>query len=158
MSDPVAFGTARLDEDEALALAAQVGQPGTWHATGEDILTVNPDPHWNGVCVANASGAEAAHIVRHDPARVLREVAAKRAILTEHKPAWRDVEWPHDENGKGEAQVCPRCQNAEHGTLEDPGVLPEGFVTSYVLAPCPTLLALLSVYGDHPDYDQEWKP
>jgi len=85
MSDDLTeFYGARLDEDEALALAVQAAAPGTWRAAGEDILTANPDPYWNGVCVANASGEEAAHIVRHDPARVLRDVAAGRKLLRLH--------------------------------------------------------------------------
>jgi Family of unknown function (DUF6221) len=78
-----AFIEARLAEDEALALATQVAAPGTWHAAGEDILTVNPDPYWNGVCVANASDAEAAHIIRHDPASTLRAVASTRDLVAQ---------------------------------------------------------------------------
>lgn len=78
---------AGLDQDEALALAVQAAAPGTWHAAGEDIVTANPDPHWNGVCVASASGAEAAHIVRHDPARAILDVTAGRAILDAYERA-----------------------------------------------------------------------
>jgi hypothetical protein len=55
-----AFLAARLDEDEAAAKA--------WLPFG------NPD------------AAAREHIARHDPGRVLREVAAKRAILAVHWP------------------------------------------------------------------------
>jgi hypothetical protein len=61
---------------------------------------------------------------------LLAEVDAKRRILDEHAPKWRTVEWPHDQNGKGEAQVCRRCQNAEHTEWHPPegqaGCCPRG--------------------------------
>lgn len=81
MDDLIAFLNARLDEDEAAANAGarRVGMP--WHA--------EPQPGAPGGLVidelglvASTGGRYAAeHIARHDPARVLREVAAKRAIL-----------------------------------------------------------------------------
>lgn len=81
VDDLIAFVTARLDEDEAAAKAATSGD---WYATGEDILIRGRGPHWDGACVANASGADGEHVARHDPARALREVEAKRAILALH--------------------------------------------------------------------------
>lgn len=75
-----AFITARLDQDEAAAKAATAGQ---WHAAGEDVLLRSSHPYWDGACVANATGADAAHIVRHDPPRELRAVAAIRTIIEE---------------------------------------------------------------------------
>jgi hypothetical protein len=59
MSDLAAFLAARLDEREAAARAAT---PGPWGFAG---------------------GADATHVAAHDPAWVLRDVAAKRAILAE---------------------------------------------------------------------------
>jgi len=77
-------------EDEATAKAALEPEwsgdrtAGIWHPDGD------------GCCIRDESGeymAErgltedvTAHIARHDPARVLREVAAKRAILAECEP------------------------------------------------------------------------
>lgn len=94
--------------------------------------------------------------------RLLAEVAAKRAIIDEHAPEWRNVEWPHDQDGTGKAQVCRRCQNAEHTYWDPPvgeaGVLPEGFVTPYVLAPCTTLRLLALPFASHPDYQESWRP
>jgi hypothetical protein len=102
------------------------------------------------------------HIAANDPAHVLRTVAAHWAILAEHQPTLRAVEWPHDTTGKGEALTCPRCQNAEHTEWHPPvgmaGVLPEGFVAPYVLAPCDTLRHLVSIYADRPGYDPSWAP
>lgn len=59
------FITARLAEDEAAAEAAE------------------------GTCHFDGSSEDADHYERHDPARVLREITAKRAILADHqiKPA-----------------------------------------------------------------------
>lgn len=73
-----AFIAARLDEDEAIARAAGDATPPPWHAAGGDIMS-----RADGRCAANADGPEAPHIARHDPARVLREVAAKRAMVAE---------------------------------------------------------------------------
>ncbi|HEX7993700.1 MAG TPA: DUF6221 family protein [Streptosporangiaceae bacterium] len=98
--DIVAFLRARLDEIEAAARAAT---PGPWRH--------NPDKHWrkpgtswfeeavfagppgpDAICVAGTgesddeqSMRDAEHIARHDPARVLREVEAKRRIMCEHE-------------------------------------------------------------------------
>ncbi|MFJ1539320.1 DUF6221 family protein [Micromonospora chalcea] len=92
----------------------------------------------------------------------LAELEVMRRLSAEHQPEWRTVEWPHDQNGKGEAQVCRRCQNAEHSTWNPPvgqaGILPEGFIVPYVLAPCTTLRLLVLPYADRPGYRAEWAP
>ncbi|MFF9561118.1 DUF6221 family protein [Streptomyces albus] len=67
----VEFLEARLTEDEAIARA-----------------TYFDDVNGFGYAWPNAKGEvrsnELVHSRRHDPARVLREVAAKRAIMAEH--------------------------------------------------------------------------
>ena len=73
MSDLVAFFSARLDEDEAAAKAAD-GPPGS--AEQLTVLVGSPDDVW--AKVANE------HIRLHDPKRALREVDAKRKILALH--------------------------------------------------------------------------
>lgn len=90
----------------------------------------------------------AAHARSGDTCRV----AAEREILAEHAGNWATVEWPHDQNGRGEAVVCARCQNAEHTDwrvmyFEDAGVLPDDFVAPYVLWPCRTVLGLAKAWG-----------
>lgn len=84
MADVVEFLTARLAEDEAAALESNPDcEPETWRVERDngirdvDVYTSGGRP----VC-ERAQGA-AGHIARHDPARVLREVTAKRAILAE---------------------------------------------------------------------------
>ena len=81
-----AFLAARLDEDEAAAHAVEDNsepRPGQWEADGNDALRTH-----NGWVLATAGtpGGEfrpgvLAHLARHDPARVLREVQAGRAIM-----------------------------------------------------------------------------
>jgi hypothetical protein len=127
VTDLEAFANARLDEDEAAAIAAT---PGPWLATGEDILSRADDRHWAGACAANASGADGAHIARHDPARALREVEAGRRILDRHQP-----------DGYG----CQYCDDGGHGNSGG-----DGF--------CADLADLVYRWADHPDFDQGWKP
>jgi hypothetical protein len=73
MSDLVAFLTARLDEDEAAAAAALES------AGLREPFQVD---HWDEM-----SRDDARHFARWDPARVLREVDAKRRILALQDPA-----------------------------------------------------------------------
>jgi hypothetical protein len=158
----------QVADDEQVARAASLGP---WSLNSEtfaeaihaaDDTAVVAGGRWGGEGSVFDSIDDARHIVRWDPAHVLAECDAKRRILAEHEPEWQTVEWPHDQNGKGEALCCPRCQNAEHTEWHPPfgkaGVLPEGFVSGYVLAPCLTLRILASVYVDRPGYREEWKP
>jgi uncharacterized protein DUF6221 len=93
--DLVEFLTARLDDDESAAEACR------WRdwVPGSDlhppsVETAEPQPGWHGerATVAGLQATvgkvereyeHAAHIARHDPARVLREVAAKRQLLAD---------------------------------------------------------------------------
>jgi hypothetical protein len=68
-SDLVAFLRARLDEDEQVAVAA--------------------GRKWSGIRVESYSEREPEHVARHDPARVLAEVVAKRRIVAEYT-LWSD--------------------------------------------------------------------
>jgi Family of unknown function (DUF6221) len=143
MGDLVAFLNARLDEDEAAAKAAASVAGPDWHhdrfwpEDGSSATTM----------VFSAAGsplADTLHrddeemapfIARHDPARVLREVEADRAILAaleaarQNHPAYGDWVDPAEASAQGEAG----------------GLL---------------LAAKLraAVYSDHPDYRDEWKP
>jgi hypothetical protein len=144
MSDFAAFATARLDEDEAALRAVEDNSEpwcGQW-APDEANFALRTRNGWS---LARAVTVEEgfppgvlAHIVRHDPARALREVEAKRAILAEHR--WDDMGW------------CTRCQTPLPDAREDE----EKFAP--VDWPCPTVRITFAVYSDHPDYQQEWKP
>lgn len=105
------FVASRLDEDER---AARNARPGYFTPA---VLSV-----------FSAAG-DAAHVMRHDPARVLREVAAKRAILAEHD----DRCCVKDVSGYSVQEWYDPADD-----------------------PCPTIRALAAIWNDHPDYDLAW--
>lgn len=74
----VDFLNARLDEEQAAARAAA---PGPWRADGGSAKVF--DGAGTPVAEAGDSPATADHIARHDPERVLREVALRRRIVRE---------------------------------------------------------------------------
>src|SRR5690606_17844004 len=75
---------------------------------------------------ANANGA---HIARHDPARVLAECQAKRAIVEHILVQMRDE--PTMTRGRAHRGLTPWAY---------------------------TLRLFAAVYADHPDYQEEWRP
>jgi len=77
-----AFLNARLDEDEVAANAAAGATEGT------DWIPLAPSPD-------TPYRAFRHHIARHDPARVLREVEARRAILAEAQRAISSIPLGH---------------------------------------------------------------
>ncbi|WP_329013175.1 DUF6221 family protein [Micromonospora rifamycinica] len=96
MDDLVTWLRAQLDDDERVARAVP---DGSWTLrTDKDFPVPDvayPDHTlWLGDRLAGEVGfgdgeirpSEAAHMVLHDPARVLAEVDAKRRILDEHDP------------------------------------------------------------------------
>lgn len=82
----VDFITARLDDDEKTARAAR---PGPWideggysgPKIGVDYLMVPTDG--SAPCNDAIPSADSRHIAHNDPARVLQEVRAKRAIISD---------------------------------------------------------------------------
>jgi len=101
MDDLVRWLTAQLDADEEQARAACEYASPEWHLDeefGETVLWWPPEPHvaekerekglpvvsdrWRGETV----GARIApHIAAHDPARVLREIDAKRQMIDRYE-------------------------------------------------------------------------
>lgn len=110
MDDLIVFLRAQLDEDERIALksveqaivnlaGADAASVADWHvverpATGSFVATRD---QWDRVTeiVPTYGGAHAEHIATHDPARVLREIDAKRRMLD-----WlaRKDDWALDNN------------------------------------------------------------
>lgn len=146
--DIVEFLSARLDEDEALAgLATEA----PWHvetaphrtnvivpAAGIDRVgttgrRLDMPPIFTGQ-TANISRAQweadAQHIARHDHARVLREVEAKRAIVALH----------------GDYDTDP-CLKLDDSAAWDPALR----------EPCDTLKLLAAPYANHLDFKQAWR-
>jgi Family of unknown function (DUF6221) len=136
--DLVAFLRARLDEDEREAeyalekLSACTGVHVSDPDDGGDI----------GHMVAYSF-----HSLRHNPARVLRQVKSGRKILALHHPD-QELEswyWGH--------RACAECKSPWHRIIPHRPPTEIGPETG-----CPTLQALAAVYDSHPGYRQEWKP
>lgn len=165
MSELVDWLRAQLDEDERVARAATAGP---WRVAPEppmfgddetadveadwtETKYLNPDPPYSGTLhewrpnvigdregFGAASSVNAAHIARHDPARVLRDVAAKRAIV--------------DDLRRYEGAIRQESATARPG---DP-------IPANLYAARDALLAavqhLASAYDDRPGYDESWRP
>lgn len=82
----------------------------------------------------------AAHIARHDPARVLAEVAAKRRVLERHHPAADgEMAW--------HVGACVGC--GTEGEFADPRT-PD-------VNDCPELRDLAAPYASRPGFKPEWR-
>lgn len=142
-NDLIAFLRARLDEDEQAARDAAVwwgdsDEPGEalhwrrvpcghiWHNHDSSIADEVMPPH-------------ADHIARHDPARVLLEVEAKRRLVAEI--------FEYEATEDGELGCCHSADDIAAGQC--PG-------TDLDKLPALRLLAL--PYADHPDYREQWRP
>lgn len=153
--DIVAFLRARLAEDEAAAKAAH---PGPWSADATQVTAPSadgfhiPDSIADGTLYGDMhepmNEADAAHIARHDPARVLTEVEAKRQILELHVIEVQHRDTPPFDPHTGERLPdeyevsCSLC----------------GWVTEDPTAACPTLHLLALPYATHLEYRPEWRP
>jgi hypothetical protein len=118
MDDLIAFLNARLDDDH-------------WEA-----FKFHNDSEWSADMLArlfnhNESDPVIHHLARYDPARVLREVAAKRAIIGLHRPSFSPAD------GDYTGIDC----------MEDDDSWP-----------CQTLHHVAAIWSDHPDYRAEWAP
>ena len=92
MDDLVQWLRAQLDEDERIARAAQRQRGGgEWvaRADASGIVAVEGLPVRAGepipVVLHPDEDETAEHIAEHDPARVLREIDAKRQIIEQHE-------------------------------------------------------------------------
>jgi hypothetical protein len=142
MTDIIAFISARLDDDEAYALEAAKEFGPDWIEiwSGEIDLSANlPDRqppagrHWDAHVQTNDSRVSR-HMVRHDPARVLAEVKAKRAIVARHSTGIVYGSWP---TYGGEREELWRFCELLHDECELP--------------------LLAAIYADHPEYDPAWR-
>ncbi|RPE34931.1 DUF6221 family protein [Kitasatospora cineracea] len=140
-ADLVAFLRARLAEDEQVARAVDDNSApwdGQWAADGRDVLrTING--HVLARATATTDGRNlpiplkpglTEHWARHDPARVLAEVDAKRRIIAQYERA-REGRRTHPDDLASAGAVL-----ALYGAVK--------------------LLAL--PYAEHPDYREEWRP
>ncbi|GHG97281.1 DUF6221 family protein [Amycolatopsis roodepoortensis] len=109
MDDLIAFLRAQLDKDEQAARAAS---PGPWQVDketypeaihGADGATPVSGGRWGGEASVFDKDEDAIHIARHDPVRVLADVAAKRQIIGLCNLDFNDDGEPSCLGGYGEA-------------------------------------------------------
>jgi hypothetical protein len=133
-ADLTAFLLARIDEDEAVARGASAGP---WLLESQMVNPPRPLAVWlrrecqpgDLLVTRGANPADLTHIARHDPARVLSECAAKRAIVDAYNV---DDDYVTFGDWTSCSDSCPGA----------------------VLWSVFKLLAL--PYASHPDYDPEW--
>jgi hypothetical protein len=129
---------ARYDKIEQVALDAS---PGPWHenAESDEVVAVDGITVCDGFALGTRQlRATVAHIAMHDPAAVLRDVAAKRAIVTEHEHV------PTFKIGSV-AIGCVVC----HRLGEGEGIEANGW--------CNTLKLLAQPFADRDDFREEWR-
>jgi hypothetical protein len=134
--------------------AVNLGSVETWPSG----VSIEPNPRQMRATIANEMvevlAGPAGHIVRHDPARALREVEAKRRLLEEHAIMWRDIGWLETVDGVpdevyAELPVCNRCV-PKHSYYQSLADVPEG--------PCLSVRLLTLPFESRPGYRSEWAP
>ncbi|MEV8623389.1 DUF6221 family protein [Streptomyces sp. NPDC051079] len=154
--DLVEFLTARLDEDEQAARAATDGPWAAWQRStlrglGDLLHAVTTPGQAPGAraSIATASWLDAEHIARHDPARVLAEVDAKRRILA----SYTEAVLVRDEATQWAMSPSPVITNPGADGVER---WTRARDAAFFLEPAIRLLA--QPYASHPDYDEAWRP
>lgn len=164
--DLVAFLRARLDEDERMARAA--AEPERWAELNRqprpqwyvqlwadpDRTAVIADPESSAFpVVVSIEGMDeddaqnrVEHIARHDPARVLQDVKAKRQIVDIYAAALEERTTVRSRMREAVDKEFWRLHQHESSLIERARIL------------TPTVHALATVYADHPDYRPEWRP
>lgn len=161
MSDLTDFITARLNDDERIAQDATgnnwhwkegedgndsddqgpwlmsdhvhhfTDSRGTARSYPESVTSTWITGAWGGL---NIDDTDKAHIARHDPAHVLRDIESKRAIVAAYMAS--GMEFSLHMAAGAPTQARFGAMHALEGA-------------------CRTLAA---VYADHPDYQEAWKP
>ncbi|WKV74740.1 DUF6221 family protein [Streptomyces sp. PCS3-D2] len=152
MTDLVQFLRARLDEDASVArtAGAELGEDWRYDADHGWVLVAR-----EGYSIATGSqdfldAEHGHHIARHDPARVLAEVDAKRRRLARHTSERRRLALEDADGTTSMAfLICASCTPNRVIRREEQDI---------VEWPCPDLLDDAAVYADHPDYREEWWP
>lgn len=142
--DLVRWLRAELDYDKRVARAAGGAAWEELPVSGWVHTSPLPSSEWQPSGydhhVASAPSVEdRAHIVAHDPARVLREIDAKRRTLERHTP--------HSSGTIGCSAHCSRPHPGAQVCNHD------GYRW-----PCPDVRDLASVYDQRPGYKESWRP
>lgn len=147
MRDLADFLRARLDEDEQAAQLMNQHYPAPWevadrgwmaHVTADapGFRVVTQLEQGNGAPEGTDDlwlGEVIGHVARHDPARVLAEIEAKRGILAMYDSLTETIHPPTS----GISLQAARTQQ---------------------LAIMKTLKLLAAPYSDHPEYQETWRP
>lgn len=157
------FLAARLDEDEAAARAAT---PGAWKIrprlegvcidAGEYDQVIAPGVVscgsycYGGTSSVDISDADAAHIARHDPARVLAEIAAKRTLIT------MVTGWRHHTSAEDPWYACPAATDEDGEYVCIPPGRRGDCDCGRDWRAQQVLSVLAAGFSAHPDYDLAW--
>lgn len=134
-ADLVEFLRARLDEDEQAARAAGDGPWTVRDHTADTVAIYDSRREPVVYDEGRPSSDQMEHIARHDPARVLAEVDAKRRIIDLYEPYhWHGPAAPTSPNPRDHVEDIEACRT------------------------CVTNRLLALPYRDHPDYRPEWVP
>ena len=153
MDDLVRWLGEQLDEDERTARDASADGDGRWsyvETRGGDHKVVDS----LGYTITGHYDIEAQpyfcepHIARHDPARVLREIDAKRQVLTGYTKTVERVE----ELDALRERLKARGQDVFMTEMDRASAIHKRDVLHGVLQ----ILAL--PYADRPGYREEWRP
>jgi len=128
MDDLVQWLRDQLDADERIAREAGNRR---W-LVQDNIIELYPEREDDGF-MSWPTRSDARHAANWDPARVLREIDAKRQLLALHAPG--EMEYV-------DGDVCMACDVRE----------PEPFY------PCKTLRLLALPYADRPGYVEDLRP
>lgn len=136
--DLVAFIEARLRDDQEAAEAIDVPD---WRSESSWMSElINPLPSQRRAYDGQfplITAEDVEHIARHDPARVLREVQAKRRLL--------DAIFRYEAKIDGEWGCCHSAEEIRAGACSE-------------VDEVEALTLLAQPYSDHPDFRPEWSP
>ncbi|MFJ5967913.1 DUF6221 family protein [Streptomyces sp. NPDC093060] len=144
MDDLARWLGEQLDEDERIARAAghERVAPTPWHGESWNNAVLDGDglvdAKGDGIAVVKGERVRD-HLARHDPARVLREINAKRQIIAMWKAA--------DEEAASDQRYA-----------ESYGSSPEGFPAGREDALEDVVRLLALPYADRPGYKEAWRP
>lgn len=158
------FLLARVSEDEAAAKACAEAYPSPWEMSDRGWMAkVTADgPYFRVVATLDQEhapegwlGDRLDHIARHDPARILAECKAKRAVIEFHK------QWPVLVEGppKYETDVTGLDAVSFKMSRQIMWATEQEYRNRFGDEPptTPIMRAMASVYSDHREYREEWK-
>lgn len=142
------FLTARLDEREQQARAAERGGDGVW-SVGDLVQGDDCRIEGDEITIYDEGGhtaEQAAFIASNDPKFVLADVASKRLIIRVHSPFGLEPDGTPDPYATDRDRLY--CQGCGFDGVEE---------YNWLLEECPTLRALAQPFAAHEDFDPAWR-